>query len=124
MGNETVTYKYNCGHELTVDVMDVLMLKVEPNWGCTECEDAQGEPVDRIFMEHWAKEFHPIVERGSQLADNIICSCNGEFCGGDCPCSYVPCADDDGEEDLEDSEEEYEEHPRDCVDDCICECSK
>ena len=53
MDNETVTYRYDCGHELTVDVMDVLMLRVEPNWGCheTECEDAEGEPVDEIFID-------------------------------------------------------------------------
>ena len=33
--------------------MDVLMLRIEPNWGCheTECEDAEGEPVDEIFID-------------------------------------------------------------------------
>lgn len=50
MDNETVTYRYDCGHEITVDVMDVLMLRIEPNWGCTECEDAQGENVVEIVV--------------------------------------------------------------------------
>ena len=50
MDNETVTYRYDCGHEITVDVMDVLMLRVEPNWGCLDCEEG-GEQVDEIFID-------------------------------------------------------------------------
>ena len=46
--DSTITYIYDCGHGLTVDVMDVLMLSYEPSiMGCnkqSECNTG----VDRV----------------------------------------------------------------------------
>ena len=44
--DSTITYTYGCGHDLTVDVMDVLMLREEPNWGCRQ--DGCGREGDSV----------------------------------------------------------------------------
>ena len=48
--DSTITYTYNCGHDLTVDVMDVLMLGEEPNWGCREGDCEDGHSVSEICI--------------------------------------------------------------------------
>jgi len=47
----TVTYRYNCGHELTVDVMDVLLLRQEPTYVCPECYGMNEPVISKIFID-------------------------------------------------------------------------
>ena len=37
--DQWVTYVYGCGCSSEELVSDVLLLEVEPGWGCTECDE-------------------------------------------------------------------------------------
>lgn len=55
--NFSVIYKRYCGHETVCDVMDVLYLGIEPNWGCDEGDcDEINDGIDAIEITGSYKE--------------------------------------------------------------------
>ena len=51
--DQWITYVYGCGCSSQELVSDVLLLEVEPGWGCTQCDTARSKimRVESIEIE-------------------------------------------------------------------------